>query len=155
MVITDADRRLMTEAMRDPEAYERLQEKAKWEQRTMFSVLQEWGHPNTWDQPRPEPEPEPRPPFVPPADLPHELRKRATCVFLATEAGPAQDLSDHMRHAADKIEELTAELSGFQKQFRFCCEHGGTATPPGPDYCPRCVDALVERVSILEEEMRG
>jgi hypothetical protein len=149
MMITDADRRLMVEVCGNLKAFERLQEKASWEQVSMFAVLQEWGHPNTWDQPRPGPEPEPKPSFVAPVDLPHELRKRAKCVFLAAEASPAQDLSDHMRHAADKIEELTAELSGLQKQFRFCCEHGGTATPPGPDYCPRCVDDLRARVSIL------
>jgi hypothetical protein len=141
----------MAEVKRDPESYERLKAKANWEQRTMFSVLKEWGHPNTWDQPRPKPE-EPRPPFVPPEDLVHELRKRAKCVFLATEAGPAQDLSDHMKCAADKIEELTAELSAFQQQFRLCCEHGGTATLPGPDYCWKCIERMKAKLFLLTVE---
>ena len=243
--ITDADRRLMAEVKRAPEAYERLKAKAIWEQRTMFSVLIEWGHPNTWESNGNETQnphrgssfeeflredgiyeevtakatervsayvdgeavdPDDAPattvsPDLPSLDLPHELRKRAECVFLATEADIAQDLSDHRRHAADEIErlgkrladsqrklalaltgpeleespceveerastshdcslydpchlvtELREELFGFQKQFRFCCEHGGTATPPGPDYCPRCVDALQARASILVAE---
>ena len=41
-----------------------------------------------------------------------ELRKASVAVFLATEAPVAQDLSDKLRWAADKIDRLQAEKIG-------------------------------------------
>jgi hypothetical protein len=47
-------------------------------------------------------------------DIVDELRKRAKCVFLATEAGPAQDLSDHMKcaHPGLSPKKISCELCG-------------------------------------------
>ena len=39
-------------------------------------------------------------------DLIERLRKRSTAVYLATEEGPAKDISDHLREAADELERL-------------------------------------------------
>jgi hypothetical protein len=39
-------------------------------------------------------------------DLVDRLRKMATCVYLAAEKGPADDLSDGLTKAANEIERL-------------------------------------------------
>lgn len=41
-------------------------------------------------------------------DIVARLRKQATCVYLAAEAGPAADLSDGLSKAANEIEKLRA-----------------------------------------------
>lgn len=38
----------------------------------------------------------------------NELRKCATCVYLAAESGPAEDIAKHLLWAADKIDRLSA-----------------------------------------------
>lgn len=44
-------------------------------------------------------------------DIVTRLRKQATCVYLATEAGPASDLSDGLTKAANEIERLAKCLN--------------------------------------------
>lgn len=49
---------------------------------------------------------------------PEQLRKCAMCVYLAAEAGPADDISSHLKQAADRIEELDAELAALRSLVR-------------------------------------
>ena len=44
-------------------------------------------------------------------DLIERLRKRSTAVYLATEEGPAKDISDHLREAADELERLQEDAT--------------------------------------------
>jgi hypothetical protein len=52
-------------------------------------------------------------------DLKGRLLKRSTAVFLATEEGPATDLSDHLKEAAARISELEAEIENRPEQILF------------------------------------
>ena len=47
-IITQEDKDLMNEIKQDPEAYQRLKNKAKWEHMTLYGVLKEWGDPREW-----------------------------------------------------------------------------------------------------------
>lgn len=51
-------------------------------------------------------------------DLVNRLRKQAKCVYLAAEEGPADDLSDGLTKAADRIATLTQALA--DAQVRIC-----------------------------------
>ena len=48
--ITEVERRLYAEVQADPVAYQRLQEKARWEHMTPFAILREWGDPRKWEK---------------------------------------------------------------------------------------------------------
>jgi hypothetical protein len=61
-------------------------------------------------------------------NLVERLRKQAVCVYLATESGPADDLSDGLKKAADRIEALEAAL-------RLAHEWLDPTEMPDADYC--------------------
>ena len=46
--ITKDDEKLMEEIKKDKKAYQRLKNKAVWENTTVFAVLKEWGDPRGW-----------------------------------------------------------------------------------------------------------
>ena len=46
--ITKEDEKLMEEIKKDKKAYQRLKNKAVWENMTVFAVLKEWGDPRGW-----------------------------------------------------------------------------------------------------------
>ena len=54
---------------------------------------------------------------------PDQLRKCATCVYLAAEAGPADDIANHLRQAADTIKELTTKLSQMEAYLAVITAH--------------------------------
>jgi hypothetical protein len=47
-VITEEDKLLMEEIRKNPKAYQKLKDKAKWEHMTTYGVLKEWGDPREW-----------------------------------------------------------------------------------------------------------
>lgn len=47
--ITKEDERLFEEIKKDPEAYELLKGKARWEQMSLMAVLRDYGDPRNWD----------------------------------------------------------------------------------------------------------
>ncbi len=47
-IITKEDKLLMEEIRKDPKAYQKLKDKAKWEHMTLYGVLKEWGDPREW-----------------------------------------------------------------------------------------------------------
>jgi hypothetical protein len=48
--IKPEDRKLMAEIREeDPEAYQRLRDKAQWEQMSLYAVLEGWGDPRGWE----------------------------------------------------------------------------------------------------------
>lgn len=49
--------------------------------------------------------------------LPNELRSRAMTVYLAADEGPANDLSQYLGHAADRIEQLEIHLTVANKRL--------------------------------------
>ena len=46
--ITKEDKKLMEEIKKDKKAFQRLKNKAVWENMTVFAVLKEWGDPRGW-----------------------------------------------------------------------------------------------------------
>ena len=48
-------------------------------------------------------------------ELVKRLRKVATCVYLATEASVADDISAHVKEAADRLEAQQAEIERLRK----------------------------------------
>lgn len=48
--VTAAERALLNEVKADPAAYQRLQDKARWEGMTLFAVLAAWGDPRRWSK---------------------------------------------------------------------------------------------------------
>ena len=46
--ITKEDKKLMEEIKKDKKAFQRLKNKAVWENMTTFAVLKEWGDPRKW-----------------------------------------------------------------------------------------------------------
>ncbi|MDX9862548.1 MAG: hypothetical protein RBS99_16700 [Rhodospirillales bacterium] len=61
------------------------------------------------------------------SDLVERLRKQAVCVYLAAEAGPANDISASLKAAADEIERLRAEnfaLAADQCHDGYAGDHG-------------------------------
>ena len=47
-MITDKDRELLEEIKKDPDAFENLKAKARWEAMTLFGVLKDYGDPRQW-----------------------------------------------------------------------------------------------------------
>lgn len=48
--ICEAEKRLMAEVKANPDAFERLKAKARWEGMSLSAILREWGDPRTWDK---------------------------------------------------------------------------------------------------------
>ena len=49
-IITGKDMILMEEIKQDPDAYEKLKAKARWEHITLFAVLKSYGDPRNWEK---------------------------------------------------------------------------------------------------------
>ncbi len=47
-VITNEQQALFDEVKKDPAAFQRLKDKARWERESLMYVLRNWGDPRTW-----------------------------------------------------------------------------------------------------------
>jgi hypothetical protein len=47
-MITEEDKKLMEEIVKDPKALQLLKDKCNWEHMSRYAVLEEWGDPREW-----------------------------------------------------------------------------------------------------------
>jgi hypothetical protein len=77
------------------------------------------------------------------AELPlvARLRTRSRAVFLAAEESPAQDLSNHLRDAADEIERLRNAAIDALAGWKYIREHHGDLYGVGWDRVQTALEA--------------
>lgn len=76
------------------------------------------------------------------------LRARSRAVFLAAEASPAQDLSNHLKEAAARIEELEAALRDCRTSY-----NGYAIT--NPDQYPDVLARFWKELSRIDKTARA